>query len=395
MTEASLGAATAIPEPGFGIYVHWPFCLSKCPYCDFNSHVATAIDDADWRAAYRTELDHFARDTGGREVTSVFFGGGTPSLMEPATVGAVLDRIRAHWRLPDGAEITLEANPGAVDAGRFAGFRAAGVNRLSIGIQALDEAALKFLGRRHDQGEALRAVDLALEHFDRVSFDLIYARPGQTVDAWEAELARALAMGTKHMSLYQLTIEDSTPFAGAYRRGEFVLPNDDQAADQFAVTRSLCAAAGLPAYEVSNHAAPGEESRHNLLYWQGAEWLGVGPGAHGRLLKNGSVRALRQVRAPTRWLEAVAARGHGTEEETPVAPEDHETELVMMGLRLDRGISAERFARQAGRPLDQALDPYGLRTLIEFGMVEWRDGYLRATEAGMPILNAVIARLLG
>jgi oxygen-independent coproporphyrinogen-3 oxidase len=385
--------AEAANEP-FGIYVHWPFCLSKCPYCDFNSHVATAIDHGDWRQALLAELDHFAEQTGGREVTSVFFGGGTPSLMEPATVAAVLGRIAQKWRLPDGAEITLEANPGAVDAERFLGFKAAGVNRLSLGVQALDDTALKFLGRRHDQQEALRALDLAQANFPRVSFDLIYARPGQTAAQWEAELSRALTFGTSHLSLYQLTIEEQTPFAGAYRRGDFALPPDDDAAELFALTRALCAAAGLPAYEVSNHAAPGQQSRHNLLYWQGGEWLGIGPGAHGRLHSPSGTRAIRQFRAPVRWLETVAAQGHGTEEESPVAHADYETELVMMGLRLDSGVSAARFAHLAGRPLDQALDPFGLRTLVEFGMVEWRDDHLRATDSGMPILNSLLARLL-
>jgi len=378
----------------FGIYVHWPFCLSKCPYCDFNSHVATAIDHEQWRKALLAELDHFAEETGGREVTSVFFGGGTPSLMEPATTEAVLGRIAQKWRLPDSAEITLEANPGAVDAERFAGFKAAGVNRLSLGVQALDDAALKFLGRRHDQTEALRALDLARANFPRVSFDLIYARPGQTAQQWEAELTRALGFGTTHLSLYQLTIEDGTPFAGSYRRGDFALPPDDDAAELFELTRDLCAAAGLPAYEVSNHAAPGEQSRHNLLYWQGGEWLGIGPGAHGRLRRNNTTRALRQYRAPVRWLETVEAQGHGTEEETIVSSADYEIELVMMGLRLDEGVSAARFESLAGRRLDQALDPFGLRTLTEGGMVEWRDDHLRATDAGMPILNALLARLL-
>ena len=379
----------------FGIYVHWPFCLSKCPYCDFNSHVAAALDHDQWRKAYLAELDHFAKETGGRTVTSVFFGGGTPSLMDPATVEAVLGRIARDWNLPADAEITLEANPGAVDAERFKGFAAADVNRLSIGVQALDDGALRFLGRRHDQAEAMRALDLARATFPRVSIDLIYARPGQTLVDWEAELSRALALGTEHLSLYQLTIEENTGFAGSYRRGEFALPEDDDAAALFALTRDLCAAAGRPAYEVSNHAAPGAESRHNLLYWQGGEWLGIGPGAHGRLRDvNGLVRALRQWRNPSRWLEQVAAQGHGTEEVTIVLPEEYEAELVMMGLRLDEGISAARFAALTGRELGQSLDPFGLRTLAESGMVEWRGDHLRATRDGMPILNAMLARLI-
>jgi oxygen-independent coproporphyrinogen-3 oxidase len=379
---------------GFGIYIHWPFCLSKCPYCDFNSHVAAAIDHDRWRAALLAELDHFAAGIEGRAVTSVFFGGGTPSLMEPGTVEALLDRIAAIFRLPDSAEITLEANPGAVDAERFAGFRAAGVNRLSLGVQALDDAALKFLGRRHDHAEAMVALDLARRHFPRVSFDLIYARPGQTAAQWEAELTRALGFGTDHLSLYQLTIEEGTPFAGAYRRGEFVLPEDESGAELFALTRALTAAAGRPAYEVSNHAAPGQESRHNLLYWQGGDWLGIGPGAHGRLRREDGLRATRQFRAPNRWLESVAAQGHGTEDAGIVSPADDQIELLMMGLRLEAGVSAARFERLTGTTLEAALDAQGLAAMLSGGMVEWRDGHLRATAAGMPVLNSVLARLV-
>ena len=379
---------------GFGIYIHWPFCLSKCPYCDFNSHVAAAIDHDRWRAALLAELDHFAAGIEGRAVTSVFFGGGTPSLMEPATVAALLDRIAAIFPLPDSAEITLEANPGAVDAERFAGFRAAGVNRLSLGVQALDDAALKFLGRRHDHAEAMAALDLARRHFPRVSFDLIYARPGQTAAQWEAELTRALGFGTDHLSLYQLTIEEGTPFAGAYRRGEFALPEDESGAELFALTRALTAAAGRPAYEVSNHAAPGQESRHNLLYWQGGDWLGIGPGAHGRLRREDGLRATRQFRAPNRWLESVAAQGHGTEEAGIVSPADDEIELLMMGLRLEAGVSAAQFERLTGTTLEAALDAQGLAAMLSGEMVEWRDGHLRATAAGMPVLNSVLARLL-
>ena len=379
----------------FGIYIHWPFCLSKCPYCDFNSHVAASVDHDQWRRSLIAELDHFATKTGPREVTSVFFGGGTPSLMVPTTTASLLDHIAKRWSLTNDAEITLEANPGAVDMERFQGFRAAGVNRLSIGVQALDDAMLKFLGRKHDQQEALRALDIARANFDRMSFDLIYARPGQTVAEWEAELKRALSFGTEHLSVYQLTIEENTGFAGSYKRGEFALPDDDTAAALFTVTREICAAAGLPAYEVSNHARPGAECRHNLLYWQGGEWLGIGPGAHGRLRdEDGLMRATRQWRNPSRWLDTVAAQGHGTEDETVVLPEEYELELVMMGLRLDAGISAPRFQRQTGRPLVQALDPDGLKILSENGMVAWRGDYLCATDAGMAVLNAVLARLL-
>jgi oxygen-independent coproporphyrinogen-3 oxidase len=264
-----------------------------------------------------------------------------------------------------------------------------------LGVQALDDAALQFLGRRHDQREALQALDIAQANFDRVSCDLIYARPGQTPAAWAAELRRALDFGTEHISIYQLTIEENTGFAGSYRRGEFALPDDDQAAILFALTRDICANAGLPAYEVSNHARPGAECRHNLLYWQGGEWLGIGPGAHGRIGDaDGLMRATRQWRNPSRWLESVSAAGHGTEEETVVLPEEYEAELVMMGMRLERGVSAPRFAALTGRALPDALDPAGLDRLIDGGMVAWRDGHLRATAAGMPVLNAVLARLL-
>jgi oxygen-independent coproporphyrinogen-3 oxidase len=379
----------------FGVYVHWPFCLSKCPYCDFNSHVAAAIDHDRWRAALLAELDHFAAEARGRTLGSVFFGGGTPSLMEPATVGAILDRVAQYWPAADDLEITLEANPGAVDAERFAGFRAAGVNRVSLGIQALDDEALRFLGRRHDLAEAMRALELARATFDRVSFDLIYARPEQTAAAWEAELTRALDFGTEHLSLYQLTIEENTGFAGLYKRGAFRLPDEDEAAAMFALTHELAAAAGRPRYEVSNHAAPGAASRHNLLYWQGGEWLGIGPGAHGR--RRGAdrlMRASRQWKNPSRWLDAVADRGHGTEDETAVLPEEYEAELVMMGLRLDEGLDAARFATLAGRPLIDALDRRNLAVLAEEELVAWDGNRLRATRAGMPLLNAVLARLL-
>jgi putative oxygen-independent coproporphyrinogen III oxidase len=379
----------------FGIYVHWPFCLSKCPYCDFNSHVAASIDHDQWQRALLAELDHFADDTKGHTVGSVFFGGGTPSLMAPATVAALLERIGQHWPIAPDIEITLEANPGAVDAERFRDFRATGVNRVSLGIQALDDTALRFLGRRHDLAEAMRALELARATFGRVSFDLIYARPGQTAASWEAELRQALAFGTEHLSLYQLTIEENTGFAGLYKRGAFQLPDEDEAAAMFALTNDLAAAAGRPRYEVSNHAATGAACRHNLLYWQGGEWLGIGPGAHGR--RRGAdrlMRATRQWKNPGRWLDAVAAQGHGTEDETVVLPEEYEIELVMMGLRLDDGLSAARFAGLTGRPLMDALDRKNLEALDEAGLVEWVDGRLRATKDGMPVLNSVLARIL-
>ncbi|HLO76499.1 MAG TPA: radical SAM family heme chaperone HemW, partial [Magnetospirillum sp.] len=297
-------------DPGFGIYIHWPFCLSKCPYCDFNSHVAASIDQPRWRAALLAELEHFAQAKPGATVTSIFFGGGTPSLMEPATAGALIERVAALWPTAPGLEITMEANPSTVEAGRFRDFRAAGVGRLSLGVQALDDQSLKFLGRRHDAGEALAALGVAGRLFPRFSFDLIYARPGQSPAAWRAELARALSLAGDHLSMYQLTIEDGTAFAPAHARGDFELPSEDDQAAMFEITQELTAAAGLPAYEVSNHARPGGECRHNLTYWLGGDYVGVGPGAHGRL--NG--QALRQHRAPDIWLERVESHGHATQD---------------------------------------------------------------------------------
>lgn len=378
----------------FAVYIHWPFCLSKCPYCDFNSHVAAGIDQAAWCAAYLREIDHFAALAPGRTVASVFFGGGTPSLMAPGTVAAILERIAAHWPLAEDAEVTLEANPGAVDAERFDGFRAAGINRLSLGVQALDDAPLRFLGRRHDSAEALAAIELARRAFPRISFDLIYARPGQTPDAWAAELRRAIALAADHLSLYQLTIEPGTAFHPLHARGAFVLPDDDTAVALYEVTQEVCAAAGLPAYEVSNHAATGAECRHNLVYWRGGSWLGVGPGAHGRLPLAEGMTALRQHKAPQTWLEAVRRNGHGTAEATVLTAAERVEELLLMGLRLTEGVDAARFQAQTGRRLDDALDRDGLADMLSGGFVQ-RDGQgLRATASGRLVLNAVLGRLL-
>ncbi|HVI53127.1 MAG TPA: radical SAM family heme chaperone HemW [Candidatus Sulfotelmatobacter sp.] len=384
----------------FGIYIHWPFCLSKCPYCDFNSHVAETIDQPGWRAALLAELEHFAARTKGREVTSVFFGGGTPSLMDPATTEALLVRIGDLWRLAPGAEITLEANPGAIDAGRFRDFRAAGVNRLSMGLQALNDADLKFLGRRHDVAQAVQAVELARATFPRISFDLIYARPGQTPASWRGELAQAIALAADHLSLYQLTIEPGTAFHPAHARGDFVLPDEDAAAEMFDITQDMTAAAGMPAYEVSNHARPGAECRHNLLYWQGDDYVGVGPGAHGRLSRTDpndrsiTTAALRQFKTPDRWLSAVSQQGHGTQEETALAPDERIEELLMMGLRLTGGLDGSQFRRLTGRSIADAVDPSALEMMIGDGMVEWRGPTLAATPRGMLLLNSVIAALL-
>lgn len=379
------------PNPGFGIYIHWPFCLSKCPYCDFNSHAATAIDQARWRAALLRELEHFARLRPMTQVTSIFFGGGTPSLMDPATAGALIERVTALWPIAADLEVTLEANPSTVEADRFRDFHAAGIGRLSLGVQALNDADLRFLGRRHDAGEALRALEIAGELFPRFSFDLIYARPGQTPESWRAELERALSLAGDHLSMYQLTIEDGTTFAPAYARGDFELPPEDAQADMFEITRDLTAAAGLPAYEVSNHARPGGECRHNLTYWLGGDYVGIGPGAHGRLNNT----ATRQHRAPDIWLKRVEETGHATQESTALDPDTRAEELVMMGLRLVDGINADTFAAIAGRPLWDVLDADGIARMVEGGFLERNAAGIKASPAGMLVLNALTAEILG
>ena len=387
-------------DGGFGVYVHWPFCLSKCPYCDFNSHVREAVDHGRWRRALLAELDHYAQATPGRRVTSVFFGGGTPSLMAPETVAAVIARIAQRWDLAEDAEITLEANPTSVEAGRFAALRAAGVNRVSLGIQALDDDALRFLGRQHSAAEALSALEVARAQFARWSFDLITARPGQSAAAWRAELGRALREAPEHLSVYQLTIEVGTAFHGPWRRGELVLPGEEESAAIFETTRDLLAAAGLPAYEISNHARPGAECRHNLTYWRYGDYVGVGPGAHGRLTLAGDDGrpsekvATRQHRAPEPWLEAVERAGHATRARERLSPETRLAELVMMGLRLDEGVSRAAFRRETGREPEQALDAARLGTLIEGGFLELDDAGLRATAEGRLRLDAVLGRLL-
>lgn len=383
------------PDPGFGIYVHWPFCKAKCPYCDFNSHVRDRIDQPRWRNAFLRELDHYAKATSGRTVTSVFFGGGTPSLMEPATVAAVLDRVGRHWRTDARLEVTLEANPTSVEAGRFAGFRAAGVNRVSLGIQALDDAALRALGRQHSAEEAIGAIALAARIFDRFSFDLIYARPGQTVAEWERELRRALGFAVGHLSVYQLTIEEGTAFHPLHARGELVLPDEDTAATLYETTQAILEAAGLPAYEVSNHARPGEESRHNLTYWRYGDYVGVGPGAHGRLTLDGEKFATRAHRAPEIWLERVERHGHGAHAPEPVGRDDRATEALMMGLRLAEGLPLARLEAEAGRPVADLLDVASLARLAAGGFVEATATHLRATAAGRQRLNAVLAALAG
>jgi len=369
------------------VYVHWPFCVSKCPYCDFNSHVRATIDEAAYRAALLVDLAHEAALTPGRTVGSIFFGGGTPSLMDPATVAAVIDAVAGHWRLAEAVEITLEANPSSVEAARFAGFAAAGVNRISLGLQALDDAALSMLGRPHTVAAGLAALDVAQARFGRVSVDLIYDRPGQTIAAWQAELRRALGFGTEHLSLYGLTIEPGTRFATDHARGTLVMLPEDTSADLFALTATMTAAAGRPAYEVSNHARPGAESRHNLAYWTYGDYIGVGPGAHGR---RGGAATMRH-KKPENWLKAIAAHGHGIAEERPLAPPERAGEALLMGLRLASGVDRADFAARTGRLLAESIDAAGLQHMTALGLIEEDIRGLRLTATGRPLLNAVLA----
>ncbi len=376
---------TEYPDPGFAVYVHWPFCLSKCPYCDFNSHVRESVDQQHWRAALLAEIDATAGELGKRRVRSIFFGGGTPSLMPPATVGAIISQIAARWNLEADAEITLEANPTSVEAGKLAGFAAAGVNRVSLGVQALNDADLKFLGRGHSVGEARAAVDLARKHFSRMSFDLIYARPNQRPADWEAELRTAIAMAADHLSLYQLTIEPGTGFESAVKRGQFTPMQGDMAADLYELTQDICGAHGLPAYEISNHARPGSESRHNLVYWRYGEYAGIGPGAHGRLYRDGAVHATANFRKPERWLAA------GRESCDALGGRDQSVEMVMMGLRLLEGVSIARYAALAGAPLSQDA----MQELCDQGLLLRAGERIKTTPRGRLLLDGVLARLLG
>jgi len=387
--------STAAPAAdALGLYVHWPFCLSKCPYCDFNSHVREWIPQDRWREALLAELRYWAAVTGRRPLGSIFFGGGTPSLMPPATVGLVIETAHSLWDAVPDIEITLEANPSSVEAGRFRDLRAAGVNRVSLGVQALDDASLRFLGRRHGASEAVAAVRLAARIFPRFSFDLIYARPGQTVAGWRRELADALGMAGEHLSVYQLTIEKGTPFYAGHARGEFALPDEDTQAALYETTQAMLEDAGLPAYEISNHARPGAECRHNLVYWTGGDYVGVGPGAHGRVTIEGIAHATEQTPLPEAWLERVERDGHGTRRRTPIDRETRIEELLMMGLRLATGIDRARFAQRASRALDDVLDPAKLQRLIDGGFLLSDETSLRATPAGLQRLNAVLAALI-
>ena len=392
--EAPVQGAPFAPDPGFGLYVHWPFCLSKCPYCDFNSHVRNKVDLPRWQAALLAELDHYADRVAKRPLTSIFFGGGTPSLMPPEAVAAILDKAKAFWPSAPDLEVTLEANPTTVEASRFAEFRDAGINRLSLGVQSLDDKVLKFLGRGHDAAEALAALDIATERFDRVSIDLIYATPDQTEAAWRRDLKRALEAAGEHISLYQLTIEPNTGFAGAVKRGEWAPMDDDPAALLFQVTQDVAGEAGLPAYEISNHARPGAECRHNLTYWRYGTYIGIGPGAHGRIGKDGDRLAVSQIRKPEAWLEAVERDGHGTESRARIPLAERAEEAVLMGLRLTEGIALETFAAAVGCRIEDVVDATRLSDLIDGGFLELDDHALRATYSGRRVLNAVLTEIL-
>ncbi len=385
-------------DEGFGLYVHWPFCISKCPYCDFNSHVVDRVDQNQWRDALLTELAYFAERTQGRTLTSIFFGGGTPSLMDPHSIAAIIEAAQKHWVPADNLEISLEANPGTVDANRFNAIRGAGVARLSMGVQALNNDDLKFLGRRHNVEEARLAWRAAARTFERVSFDLIYARPGQTAQAWRDELKEALTEtsneGLTHLSLYQLTMEPNTAMFDAHARGDFELPDEDLAAELYDVTQELCENAGYPAYEISNHARDGHACRHNLTYWRGGDYIGIGPGAHGRLTMDGKTHAIRQIKAPSMWLKRVSKDGHGTQEEEAVSKNARAEELVMMGLRLAEGLDKERFEHLAGQPLDGCVDSAAKTRLIEDGYLAETPYELSATAKGRLALNAVLRDLL-
>jgi len=371
--------------------VHWPFCLSKCPYCDFNSHVRHgAIDETRFVRAFTAEIAHAAARVPGRTVSSIFFGGGTPSLMAPQTAGAILDAIAKHWPIAPDVEVTLEANPTSVEATKFRALRTAGVNRASLGVQSLDDGALSQLGRLHSAREALDAVAVARSTFERFSFDLIYARPDQTADAWRAELDRALDEDSEHLSLYQLTIEADTPFATLHAAGKLRMPDSDTARALYDLTQEITAARGVPAYEVSNHARVGAECRHNLLYWRYGEYAGIGPGAHGRLELEGGRIATATEKHPERWLMRVESRGHGLVVEERLSREEQADELLLMGLRLAEGIDPARFAALAGRP----LDPSRIAELCEHDLLEIDgSGRLRVTAAGFPLLDAVVADL--
>ena len=376
------------------LYIHWPFCLAKCPYCDFNSHVRDRIDQTRFANALRRELATEAARLGRRRLTSVFFGGGTPSLMDPSTVGALLDDATRWFDPAETIEITLEANPTSIEAGRLADYRSAGVNRISIGIQSLDDSALRALGRQHSAGEAVAALSLARRLFDRVSFDLIYARPNQDLASWRNELRAALAIADDHLSLYQLTIEPATQFEALFRQGKIVLPDEDTAAALYDATGEECARAGLQAYEISNYARPGQESRHNLTYWRYLDYTGIGPGAHGRITGDGGLRATRRHRAPEPWAERVERDGHGLTADDAIPAEERAREALLMGLRLTEGIDIARFTARTGRTIAQSVDPGILEQCIQEGYIQHIDDRLIATRQGRIRLDALLVALV-
>ncbi len=377
-------------QGGFGLYIHWPFCAAKCPYCDFNSHVSRQIDHDEWRKAYLLELARAASETEGRVLHSVFFGGGTPSLMDPDVVGDIIAAIKTHWPTANDMEITLEANPGSVEAGRFAAFRDAGINRISMGVQALNDEDLRRLGRIHTAAEARAAFDIARSTFDRVSFDLIYGRQKQTLSDWEVELKQALNMAIDHLSLYQLTIEQGTAFGDRYNAGKLGgLPTDDLGADMYETTQDICGAAGMPAYEVSNHARDGAQSRHNLIYWRYGDYVGIGPGAHGRLTKNGQRTATEAFSNPKKWLEQ-AMTGTAERPREHLSVEDQASELLLMGLRLKEGISISRYEALANKPINQDA----LEELSELDLILASGDRLIVKDQGFMVLNGVLRKLL-
>jgi oxygen-independent coproporphyrinogen-3 oxidase len=387
-----------MPMPTLALYIHWPFCLAKCPYCDFNSHVRESIPQLRFRDALRRELAWEAERLGRRRLTSIFFGGGTPSLMEPETVAALVGDARRRFDVADDIEITLEANPTSVEAGRFVAFRDAGVNRLSIGVQSLDPDALRMLGRQHSAAQAIAALETARAVFPRISFDLIYARPGQTLDAWRAELRAALALAADHLSLYQLTIEPGTKFETMHRRGEIVLPDEETGAALYETTAEEAARFGLLAYEVSNYAVGGGESRHNLAYWRYDDYAGIGPGAHGRVTlasPNGlALFATRRHRAPEGWADRVEHDGHGLVEEAQVDRTERAREMLLMGLRLAEGIDRARFLQRTGVVLEDAIETDVVRHALDEGYLAWRGTSLATTQAGRLRLDALLAAIV-
>lgn len=382
-------SATHAAEP-LALYIHWPFCVSKCPYCDFNSHVRDQVDNDAWRGALLADMAHEAALTRGRRVTSIFFGGGTPSLMPPALVADLIAAADRHWGLSVDVEITLEANPNSVEAARFADLGAAGVNRVSLGLQALDDEALQFLGRAHGVDEGLAALTTAQRVFDRVSFDLIYARPGQSEADWEAELARALGYGTGHLSLYQLTIEPGTRFATLVAQGKLTPADPYHGATLYELTQAMTGAAGIPAYEISNHARPGQESRHNLTYWRYGDYVGIGPGAHGRRTGQATMRHKK----PENWMSAVARNGHGAQSEEPLAGEDRAREALLMGLRLGEGVDLDRIAALSGLSAPQLVDERAIAQLIDIGLLHRQGPRLQVAAAGMLLLDAILPEIV-